>query len=743
LIATATSKHDIERAAAKPQTLRVYSETIPAELKPLRRWVCWRWVRRKGRWTKPPVDPRTGRLAKSTDPTTWGTFGEALAYLQAHPGRVDGIGFVLGDGFAGVDLDDCCDYQTGVIEPWALAIVHDLDTYAELSPTSTGVKALLQGDVPAGPKRSDHVEMYSAGRYFTVTGRRLPDSPTTIEPRQEQLEALHRREMGGDGTQTAGTAKADGPRAAASPDEELVRRIARGKWESLWFGDTAAYGDDQSRADLALANRIAYFAGNDPARIDSLFRQSGLYRPKWDERRGATTYGQLTIAKALEGKTRFHQTAGASTHGGEANGRAHGPTPGQPQGEACGADDEPHLTDVGNARRVVARHGQDLRFCFPWKQYQVWDGRRWALDLTGEVVRRVKSTQAVFYRETVAKIQAQGDPGDDEDRKRQLAGLVRLLKHALAWEDGRAIDRCVKLVASGGCDTGPGPAGDSPPAHPEGPRGTGKTPAPRGFPLWPRPGRPSAVPPQRPPRPSLPEAARLFRALGDATRLRLLLRLADRGELSTGVLGKTTQRSRSATSKHLLWLRLSGVVASRRAGKAHLLPDPLPVRGRPVAPGPPGVSLAFRHGRLQEVVDLHLLRGPFRREGAPVVRVLVVDDNPAMRLVARTMLEAAGYEVAEAGSGAEALDALRGRRADVALCDLLMPGEDGLQTIRGLRALQPGLKVVAMSGVAPGGGADALGRARAAGAAETLRKPFDLAVITAAVERALRAPAEA
>ena len=95
-----------------------------------------------------------------------------------------------------------------------------------------------------------------------------------------------------------------------------------------------------------------------------------------------------------------------------------------------------------------------------------------------------------------------------------------------------------------------------------------------------------------------------------------------------------------------------------------------------------------------------------------MAQVLVVDDNPALRLVARAMLEAAGHGVAEAGSGAEALDALCGRRADVVLCDLSLPGMDGLQTIRELRALQPGLKVVAMSGVGPpGAGVDLLGQA--------------------------------
>jgi putative DNA primase/helicase len=51
-----------------------------------------------------------------------------------------------------------------------------------------------------------------------------------------------------------------------------------------------------------------------------------------------------------------------------------------------------NLTDVGNAERLVARHGQDLRYCHPWSRWLVFDGRRWADDTTGEAVRRMKET---------------------------------------------------------------------------------------------------------------------------------------------------------------------------------------------------------------------------------------------------------------------------------------------------------------------------------------------------------------
>jgi P4 family phage/plasmid primase-like protien len=107
-----------------------------------------------------------------------------------------------------------------------------------------------------------------------------------------------------------------------------------------------------------------------------------------------------------------------------------------------------HLTDVGNGRRLVDRHGRDIHYCHPWKQWLVWDGRRWAEDQTAEVVRRVKDTQSGLYKWAAQKIIELGDVGDDEDRKKQLAKLNRVLNHCLRWEDARCIDRCLKSASS-------------------------------------------------------------------------------------------------------------------------------------------------------------------------------------------------------------------------------------------------------------------------------------------------------
>ena len=95
---------------------------------------------------------------------------------------------MLGDGFAGVDLDHCRDPETGTIEPWAAEIVKLFGTYTKVSPSGTGVKLFGRGALPEGVtgRRKGHIEVYGATRYFTVTGHRLPE-------RARGTGRLHRR----------------------------------------------------------------------------------------------------------------------------------------------------------------------------------------------------------------------------------------------------------------------------------------------------------------------------------------------------------------------------------------------------------------------------------------------------------------------------------------------------------------------------------------------------------------------
>lgn len=279
-------------------------------MRDLRQWLCWRSEERDGKSTKIPYSPRTGQRASSTSPETWTSYEEAVKAAKEH--GYGGIGFVFtpDDDLCGVDLDNCLDPETGEIEDWAQEIIEELDSYTETSPSGTGVHILVRGELPAGRNRKGRFETYDRGRYFTVTGKHLAGTPKSIEHRQEELQSVVRRVFGSVAAESAnGHTK---PVAASETvdnglsDTEVVEKAhaARNgeKFRRLWAGDTNNYGS-HSEADLALCGMLAYWTGGDPARIDALFRQSGLYRKKWDR----DDYRNRTITEALSGKTEFYK----------------------------------------------------------------------------------------------------------------------------------------------------------------------------------------------------------------------------------------------------------------------------------------------------------------------------------------------------------------------------------------------------------------------------------------------------
>lgn len=271
-----------------------------------RQWVCWRYEERDGKKTKVPYAPVTGRRASSRDPSTWGGYEEAVRAAKER--GMSGVGFVFTaeDDLCGVDLDGCLDPETGEIERWVQEIVEELDSYTEISPSGTGVHILLRARLPEGRNRKGRFEAYDRGRFFTVTGRHLSGTPKTIEERQEALERVLERMFGAESMNgnREPTAASEGD-SGSLPDAELVERAGRAKngekFRRLWAGDTSDYRSP-SEADLALCGMLAFWTGGDAARIDTLFRQSGLYRDKWERE----DYRDRTITEVLKGRTEFY-----------------------------------------------------------------------------------------------------------------------------------------------------------------------------------------------------------------------------------------------------------------------------------------------------------------------------------------------------------------------------------------------------------------------------------------------------
>jgi len=290
----------------------------PADLRSLPHWVVWAYRKREdGKLTKVPfqaLNPQS--KASSTDPATWASADEALACYEAHSDYaklnpqpwLSGVGVVMTPdmGMVGVDLDDVRNPATGEIQAWALEVVKDLNTYTEVSPSGCGLRLFARGTLEhlSGRKR-DQVEMYTDGRYLTITGAHLAGTPATIIEAQAAIDRLHAAYVAKpERERPTPTAAAQQP--ANLDDQEVLNAAFKSRngdsIRRLWDGDTSAHDSDQSRADLALCSHLAFFADYDEHQVDRLFRQSGLMRAKWDELRGDATYGERTISEATAGK---------------------------------------------------------------------------------------------------------------------------------------------------------------------------------------------------------------------------------------------------------------------------------------------------------------------------------------------------------------------------------------------------------------------------------------------------------
>jgi putative DNA primase/helicase len=461
------TKAAFESGSARPRPLAVSADTIPAELKALAQWVTWRYDWREGKWSKVLLNPQTGFSAKTDTPATWGTFEQALAHYRKFTPEVAGVGFVFtaGDDFAGVDLDDAIDPATGKLKPWAAAIVADLDSYTETSPSGTGVKVFVKAKKPgslcAKKYEDGKVEIYDHGRYFCLTGIHWAGTPGAVEARQEPLERLYNRvfkrkdmdgpqgddekHQHGDDAQRRDEHQQRGEHHPADDhltDADILDLASRAgnsaKFKALMNGDTSMHGGDDSAADLSLMCILAFYT-KDAAQLERLFGLSKLAdRPKWRKR---ADYRNRTIARALEQVTESYQPPRKAT-----SDRAPGAGTNQQQDHQPDRQDI-HATDLGNARRIVARHGRDLRYVHAWKTWLVWDGRRWAEDCTGEAMRRAKETAGALFRTAVAWREKLADK-DDEQSKAEKDAAKKLLAHALRWEDARDLGRSLELARS-------------------------------------------------------------------------------------------------------------------------------------------------------------------------------------------------------------------------------------------------------------------------------------------------------
>jgi putative DNA primase/helicase len=280
---------------------------VPKELQDGQRFVCWREEIRNGKPTKVPVNPYTDNEAEADNPATWSTLAEAVAFLQMHWNKLQGVGrmFEPADGIIGVDFDDCLDDNGNIMRGHVAAEwLPRLNSYSEISPSGRGVKVWLQArlDLDGKTGRRDAiqgVEIYQERRYFTLTGRRLPQFSANIEERQSVVEVFCRALFSAKNSVAVIPTPHNPP---ALTDAETIRRASEAhngaKFRALWAGDMNGSGS-QSEADAALCSILWFWTGNRET-VRRLFSQSALgQREKWTAR---PDYQQGTLDLACRGE---------------------------------------------------------------------------------------------------------------------------------------------------------------------------------------------------------------------------------------------------------------------------------------------------------------------------------------------------------------------------------------------------------------------------------------------------------
>ncbi len=288
-------------------------EVIPPEMKELKQWVIWGMNEEKPKSPYTPNTPSVG--AKANDASTWSDF-ETAAAAVARLGR-GGIGFELGNGIAGIDLDHVIS-ESGELSAFARSIVDRMNSYTERSPSGRGLHILfsvsegaetLRGRLGGklGARKSDlGLELYFGEHYLTVTGKPYEEVRPIAERTQEALQ-IYSEYLAKTEKKKLESIIIPFEQKQYSSDisgVELWERMFNApngrRIRALYDGDISGYASS-SEAELALCNHLAHYTGNDARRMDMMFRASMLMREKWDEPRGSQTYGERTIAEAIRG----------------------------------------------------------------------------------------------------------------------------------------------------------------------------------------------------------------------------------------------------------------------------------------------------------------------------------------------------------------------------------------------------------------------------------------------------------
>ena len=381
------------------------------ELKNTKQWIC--------HLNKVPKSPLYNGNASPTDSSTWGTYEQAVKACKEY--NYSGIGFVFTaeTDFCGIDIDHCIS-ETGEIHKNALDILSTMDSYAEISPSGTGIHILYKGKIHDEWKKKKtnaldkgiHLEMYQKDRYFTVTEERLNN--LDVMEREPHAALIYKAYMdnGQDGQKSlSAVSEPSKPKTKSLTvtDKDIIDKAMNSssgmKFARLFNGDTSDYDNDDSRADMALCSMLAFWCNKDIAMMDRIFRQSKLMRSKWDEKHGRDTYGNITMEKAVESCMNTYSPT----------------VPKENDFSVNIGNFEPKrnysLDDTGNAERMSDMFHEVIRYNYTDKKWMLYDKIKWIYDNSGIIYHLIDKSVEAMQAEKEWYIQ-QDKENNDENQTR-------------------------------------------------------------------------------------------------------------------------------------------------------------------------------------------------------------------------------------------------------------------------------------------------------------------------------------
>lgn len=393
-------------------------DNIPIELIEKDNWCVFRkeWQREKNKFTKRPFNANTGQLAKANDPSTWCDFETALSVVD----KYDGLGYFFDGEHYGVDLDnipsEIVRYQNGDYENNILAdFIDTLTSYAEISPSGKGVHIICKGQLPPGGRRKGDIEMYNTGRFFTVTGQRIGDYKHVFDDDMGKINYLHHKYIGEKDIpiQELSQIEEDGNNLTV---DEVIEAAKNGKnhvrFSVLYEGDWSEFYASQSEADMAFANDLAYWTARDYEKMDAIFRKSNLYREKWDEKHGNSTYGYQTLIKAISDCSNTYKPFVLNI-----------------SEEALKGTKKPRkqfsYDDMGNTERFLYTFKENVLYSYVNKCWYYWNNKYWTEDTLGKIHSMADYIANNIYKEPLYV----SDPNDEKLIEEARKALTKHVKY--------------------------------------------------------------------------------------------------------------------------------------------------------------------------------------------------------------------------------------------------------------------------------------------------------------------------